>query len=269
MSTQAGLSFEQAPPFSLPFQFFLSAPLFLLAAALLVVMDPASLASRGTPQALALTHALTLGFLAMALRGALLLMRPVVAGSPLPRPRAVAWLVQGPLALGTLALMTGFLSTESIAFGIAIVLLVIGFAVFLAAAAVSLVRATSNVTVWGMRLAVLSLGLTFILGLTLALMRAGVWIPPARAAALAAHLAFGLLGWVLLLVVGVAFQVVPMFQITPPYPPLLGRWLTPGMFVLLLIHAAAPALPPYVGALVGAGNCLTSRSISGAWAWPA
>jgi len=253
MSTQAGLSFEQAPPFSLPLQFFLSAPLFLLAAALLVVLDPASLASRWTPQALALTHALTLGFLAMAMLGALMQMLPVVAGSPLPRLRAVAWLTQRPLALGTLALMTGFLSTESIAFGIAIVLLAIGFAVFLAAAAVSLVRATSNVTVWGMRLAVLSLGLTFILGLTLALMRAGVWIPPARAAALAAHLAFGLLGWVLLLVVGVAFQVVPMFQITPPYPPLLGRWLSPGLFVLLLIHAVAPGLPPRAGVLVEAG----------------
>lgn len=253
MSTQAGLSFEQAPPFSLPLQFFLTAPLFLLAAALLIVMDPASLASRWTPQALALTHALTLGFLAMVMLGALMQMLPVVAGSPLPTPRLVAWLTQVPLALGTLSLMAGFLAAEPIAFGIAIVLLGIGFAVSLAAAAVSLVRATSNVTVWGMRLAVLSLGLAFILGLVLALMRAGIWIPPASAAALAAHLAFGLLGWVLLLVVGVAFQVVPMFQITPPYPSLLGRWLTAGLFVLLLIHAAAPALPPRVGALVEAG----------------
>lgn len=253
MSTQAGLSFEQAPPFSLPLQFFLTAPLFLLVAALLIVMDPASLASRWTPQALALTHALTLGFLAMAMLGALMQMLPVVAGSPLPMPRAVAWFTQAPLVLGTLSLMMGFLSAGPLAFGIAIVLLGIGFAVFLAAATVSLVRATGNVTVWGMRLAVLSLGLTFTLGLALALMRAGVWIAPARAATLAAHLAFGLLGWVLLLVVGVAFQVVPMFQITPPYPPLLGRWLTPGLFVLLLMHAAAPGLPPRVGVLVEAG----------------
>src|SRR3569833_1876900 len=131
MSTQAGLSFEEAPPFSLPLQFFLSAPVFLLAAALLVVMDPAAVASRWTPQALALTHALTLGFLAMAMMGALMQMLPVVAGSPLPSPRAVAWLTQGPLALGTLSLMAGFLSTESIAFGIAIVLLVNSIAVFL------------------------------------------------------------------------------------------------------------------------------------------
>src|SRR3569832_2185405 len=175
MSTQAGLSFEQAPPISLPLQFFLSAPLFLLAAALLVVMDPASLTSRWPPQALALTHALTLGFLAMAMLGALLQMLPVVAGSPLPRPRAVAGRVQGPLALGTLALMTGFLSTESIAFGIAIVLLVIGFANFLAAAAVSLVRATSNVTVWGMRQTKQRQHHTNKLGLALALIRAGAW----------------------------------------------------------------------------------------------
>ncbi|MHB1076620.1 hypothetical protein [Thiobacillus sp.] len=253
MSTQAGLSFEQAPPFSLPLRFFLTAPLFLLAAALLIVLGPASLASRWTPQALALTHALTLGFLAMVMLGALMQMLPVVAGSPLPMPRLVAWLTQVPLALGTAALMIGFLAAEPIAFGIAIVLLGIGFAVFLAAAVISLVRATGNVTVWGMRLAVLSLGLTFMLGLVLALMRAGIVIPPASAAMLAAHLALGLLGWVLLLVIGVAFQVVPMFQITPPYPSWLSRWMTPVLFVLLLIHAATPGLPPRVVTLVEAG----------------
>src|SRR3569833_968532 len=104
MSTQAGLSFEQAPPFSLPLQFFLSAPLFLLAAALLVVMDPALLASRWTPQALALTHALTLGFLALAMLGALMQMLPVVAGSPLPRPRTKTKQKQKPQTQGTLAL---------------------------------------------------------------------------------------------------------------------------------------------------------------------
>jgi hypothetical protein len=69
MSQQAGLSFEQAPPFSLPLRFFLTAPLFLLAAAGLIVLAPEALASRWTPQALALTHALTLGFLAMVMLG--------------------------------------------------------------------------------------------------------------------------------------------------------------------------------------------------------
>jgi hypothetical protein len=41
-------------------------------------------------------------------------------------------------------------------------------------------------------------------------------------------------------VVGGAYQVVPMFQITPPYPPRLSRWLAGALFALLLLHAAAP-----------------------------
>lgn len=239
MSQQAGLSFEQAPPFSLPLRFFLTAPLFLLAAAGLIVLAPEALASRWTPQALALTHALTLGFLAMVMLGALLQMLPVVAGSPLPAPRWVAWFSHVPLALGSVALMTGFLTAAPAAFGIGITLLGVGFAVFLAAASISLARAAVNITVIGMRFAVMCLGVTLLLGLALALLRAGWWILPAVEAATAAHAAFGLLGWVLLLVIGVAYQVVPMFQITPPYPPRLSRWLAGALFALLLLHAAA------------------------------
>jgi hypothetical protein len=240
MSQQAGLSFEQAPPFSLPLRFFLTAPLFLLAAAGLLVLSPEPLALRWTPQALALTHALTLGFLAMVMLGALMQMLPVVAGSPLPAPRLVAWLSHVSLALGTVALMVGFLTAEPAAYGIGIVLLGGGFAVFLAAAAISLVRAVAGVTVNGIRLAVMSLAVTVLLGLALALLRAGWWAPPAVEPAIAAHVSFGLLGWVLLLVIGVAWQVVPMFQLTPPYPPRLSRWLGGVVFALLLLHAAAP-----------------------------
>jgi hypothetical protein len=240
---QAGLSFEQAPPFSVPLRFFLTAPLFLLAAAALLLFAPEAMFSRWMPQTLALTHALTLGFLAMAMMGALMQMLPVVAGSVLPASRSVAWLSHVPLALGTVALMTGFLTAWSSAFGIGIILLGGGFVVFLAAAAISLARAVGSATVTGMRLAVAGLGLTVLLGLALALVRSGGWIPPAVEAAIAGHVAFGLLGWVLLLVIGVAYQVVPMFQITPPYPPRLTRWLAGGLFALLILHAAAPLLP--------------------------
>ncbi|MDA8254778.1 MAG: hypothetical protein M0Z99_03915 [Betaproteobacteria bacterium] len=253
MSLQAGLSFEQAPPFSLPLRFFLAAPLFLLAAAGLIVASPDALASRWTPQALALTHALTLGFLAMVMLGALMQMLPVVAGSPLPAPRLVAWLSHIPLALGTVALMTGFLTAEPIAFGVSIALFGSSFAVFIAAAAISLARAAAGVTVSGMRLALGCLGITVLLGLALAMLRANGWGLPALEAAIASHVAFGLLGWVLLLVIGVAYQVVPMFQITPPYPPRLSRWLAGALFALLLLHAAAPLLPAAAAFLVDAG----------------
>jgi hypothetical protein len=240
MSQQAGLSFEQAPPFSLPLRFFLTAPLFLLAAAVLIVLAPDALASRWTPQALALTHAITLGFLAMVMLGALMQMLPVVAGSPLPASRIVAWLSHVSLMLGTVILMTGFLASEPAAFAVGILLLGGGFTIFLAAAAISLTRAVAGVTVTGIRLAAISLAVTLLLGLALALLRAGLWVPPAIEAAIVAHVAFGLLGWVLLLVIGIAYQVVPMFQITPPYPPRLSRWLAGGLFALLLLHATAP-----------------------------
>ncbi|MHB1144598.1 MAG: hypothetical protein ACYCZS_06840 [Thiobacillus sp.] len=249
----AGLSFEQAPPFSLPLRFFLTAPLFLFAAAILIVLSPDALASRWTPQALALTHALTLGFLAMAMLGALLQMLPVVAGSPLPAPRWVAGISHVSLVPGTVALMAGFLTAEPAAFGIGIVLLGGGFIVFLMAAAISLARAVAGVTVNGIRLAVMSLALTILLGLMLALLRAGWWSPPAVESAIAAHVSFGLIGWVLLLVIGVAYQVVPMFQLTPPYPPRPSRWLAGVLFALLLLHAAAALLPQAATDPVDAG----------------
>ncbi len=253
MSLQTGLSFEQAPPFSLPLRFFLTAPLFLLAAAVLIMLAPESLASRWTPQALALTHALTLGFLAMTMLGALSQMLPVVAGSKLPAPRWVAGFSHLSLVLGTIALMAGFLTAAPAAYGIGVTLLGSGLTLFLVAASISLARAVTGVTVAGIRLAVLSLGCTLLLGLALALLRAAWWVPPAVEAAIAAHAAFGLLGWVLLLVIGVAYQVVPMFQITPPYPPWLSRWLAGALFVLLLLHAAAPWLPALAARTVDGG----------------
>lgn len=253
MSQPAGLSFEQAPPFSLPLRFFLTAPLFLLAAAILIALSPDALASRWTPQALALTHALTLGFLAMVMLGALMQMLPVVAGAPLPAPRWVAGISHVSLLLGTVVLMVGFLTAEPYAFGIGVVLLGGGFAVFLVAAAISLTRAVAGVTVNGIRFAVLSLAITLLLGLALALLRTGWWSPPAVESAIAAHVSFGLIGWVLLLVIGVAYQVVPMFQLTPPYPPRLSRWLADALFVLLLLHAAAALLPQAAMDLADAG----------------
>jgi hypothetical protein len=216
-----------------------------LLAAGLIIAAPDALAARSTPRAFALTHALTLGFLAMTMLGALTQMLPVVAGAKLPKPRLVAWLTHLPIVAGTLALMAAFLTAAPVAFAIAVALLGFGLTVFLLAASVSLARAVSTATVHGMRLAAAGLAITVVLGVALALLRAGWWTLPDVDAIVAAHVAFGLLGWVLLLVVGVAYQVVPMFQMTPPYPPALRRWLAAVLFALLLVHAGAPdTFPP-------------------------
>ena len=68
---QPSLSFEQAPPISVPFRFFLTAPLFGMAAGLLLLWQgPAALASRWTSVALALTHLIAVGFMLQAMCGA-------------------------------------------------------------------------------------------------------------------------------------------------------------------------------------------------------
>jgi hypothetical protein len=242
MSKQAGLSFEQAPPFSVPLRFFVTAPVFLFAGALIILLGPEALSSRWTPQALALTHALTLGFLAMVMIGALMQILPVVAGATLPGPKLVAGFTHTPLLVGTVALLAGFLGAGRAAFIAGGILLGAGFAAFVTASTWRLMHTATSATVTGIRLALGCLGLTVALGLGLVFMLAGELAMPASQTAVVAHPALGLIGWVFLLVVSVAYQVVPMFQITPPYPQSLARGLTITIFILLMLHSIAPLI---------------------------
>lgn len=237
----AGLSLQQAPPLSVPLRFFLSAPLFgLIAAGLLLWLGPDVLASRWSMGALALSHLLVLGVLSMVMCGALMQMLPVLAGVQVARPRLVGGLCHGLLVLGTLSLAAGFLGAGPGSFRIAVVLLGLGLGGFLAVMGFGLALAPQvQDSVRGMRWALLGLGLTVGVGLSLGLGHSGLGLPLLRWPLTDLHLAWGLLGWIATLVAVVAWQVVPMFQMTPPYPPLLRRWLAAGMFALLGWHSLA------------------------------
>jgi hypothetical protein len=230
----AGLRLDQAPPIAVPFRFFLTAPAFLLAAAMVLIWaGPDALAWRGSPAALAATHFITLGFMTMVMVGAMLQMLPVLAGAPVPHARSAAAVVHAGLALGTAALGLAFLVGQPVLFKTAAWLLGAAFAVFVAAAAVALGRAAvRNATVRGAAVAVAALVVTVALGLVLAASY-GWGIPLANLAVRALHPAWGLLGWTGLLVAAVAFQVVPMFQLTPQYPARMTRWFTAGAFTAL------------------------------------
>ncbi len=61
---QPTLSFEQAPPISVPYRFFLTAPLFGAVAGLVLAwFGPAALESRWSPGALAMTHLIVVDFM--------------------------------------------------------------------------------------------------------------------------------------------------------------------------------------------------------------
>ncbi|MCC6609671.1 MAG: hypothetical protein IT515_08385 [Burkholderiales bacterium] len=237
---QPGLKFEQAPPISVPFRFFLSAPVFGLACAGLILWQgPELFASRWTPSALAATHLLTLGFLASAMIGAMMQILPVLVGAAMPAPRVVAAVTHVLLVLGTLALTGGFLLLQPVSLQAAVVLLSTAFAVFAAAVGASLARVrTWNTTVGVMALATIALAAAVALGATLAASLGwGLALPSASIHDL--HPVWGLLGWIGVLVIGVAYQVVPMFQMTPAYPSALTRWLTWTIFAVLVLWSGA------------------------------
>lgn len=235
----ASLSAEQAPPISLPLRFFTLAPVFLVLAALLLAMAGGNpFAELRSPAQIAATHHVTLGFMAMIMLGAIQQLLPVVIGSPMPAPRLVAWLTYLPLIAGALALSAGFMLGSTELLNLSWPLLGLAFLVFIAASLTSLARATAkNATKNALLLSILSLAGAVTFGMLLASGYAnGLPLPYAKLAA--AHISLALGGWVLLLAIGVSYQVVPMFQLTPNYPKWMTVGLAPAIFATLLLNLA-------------------------------
>ena len=123
----AGLSTEKAPAFSVPIRFFLTGPLFGVAAAVVLLWNgPNTLEERWSPTALALTHFMTLGYLALTMVGAMTQMLAVLGGSPVPRSRGIGRLTHVLLVAGTLLLTGGFLSGGGGMFRPAVIILLVG-----------------------------------------------------------------------------------------------------------------------------------------------
>lgn len=239
MQPITGLSYEQGPPLGIPLGFFKSAAYFLLLTALVGLLSslgPDALASRWSPGALAMTHLLTLGFLGLVMLGALLQMLPVLLGVTVTLAPTWIHAARHGLSAGTLLLTLGlyFVHAPLIASGAA--LLGLSFLALLIPFSRALFssRALTLLT-WPYQKAWLSLLITFSLGITLAGNLAGLWAlsDPIRLTHL--HLTWGLAGWMLLLIIGSAYQVIPMLQLTPPYPAKVSQYLTWILFIGLCI----------------------------------
>ena len=232
----AGLRLEQAPPIHVPFRFFLTAPFFLLAAAWVLGTHEAALASRWSPAALALTHLVAVGFLAQILCGALLQLLPVLAGAPVPGVTWVGTLVHLALTLGAGLLAWGFIDGRPWLLALGGGGATAGLLLFAGVVGLAARRGQGAAeTLTALRLALVSLGLTLASGMTLVGVLNGWWVWPGFLTLVDWHLSWGLLGWTGLLIVGVAFQLVPLFHVTPPYPAGLRRWLVPGLFAALAV----------------------------------
>jgi hypothetical protein len=232
-----GLSLDQAPPLSIPASFFLTIPVgVLLAGYILITTGTAALISPWMPQALALTHAGTLGVLAMGMVGALYQMTPVVAGTPVPLTR-IAHIVHALLLAGLAGFVWRLLGGPTTAMSVAIVCFSIALLAFLLPLGWALLRsATKNDTVRGMRLAVISLTIITITGILMARGYAGGLFSENRMLWVQFHLTVALLGWVGGLIMAVSWQVIPMFYLASNGRKTTMRWF----FWLLLTGLVLP-----------------------------
>ena len=235
------LNTEQAPPISVPLRFFAVAPLFLLLAALILLSGTDNpFSDPHTPALLAATHSITLGFMAIIMVGAMQQILPVVIGCPMPASGLTAWISFLSLTSVALLLPAGFVLGQPSLLNLAWPLLLLAFLIFVGASLTSLLRAPArNPTRTALLLSILSLAGAVVLGVLLAHGYAsGTALPDTRKLA-AAHILLMLGGWVMLLIVGVSYQVVPMFQLTPNYSKWLTATLAPAIFASLLLNVLA------------------------------
>ena len=218
-----GLSLDQAPPISVVIRFFITVPLFGLALSVLIALFPSEVLTPLHPYSLAAIHLGVLGVVTMSMIGALFQMQSVLGGRPIPSPLGNSLIIHLFLLLGTITLAGAFALTQPILFTLASVLL--GIAILYTANLLLplLFGGVTHDTLRGMRLSVLSLAATALLGIVMASSYANGSFGPHHEALRTAHYSLGLIGWIAALIIAVAFQVVEMFYVTTPYSPWCKR----------------------------------------------
>lgn len=222
------LSYDSAPAFATPLRFFVTAPLFGVAAGAMLVLFPELLDSRWTPGALALTHLIAVGFMLSVMLGALFQILPVVAGASIPGSALVSAGVHAALTTGAGSLAYGLGGGGGVWLMAASLLLGGALVVFLIAAMIGLRSVPiAQATPRDLRIALLGFAVTVTLGILLALVLAqNLGLP--LLTVLKLHVGWALIGGCGILLAATSWVVVPMFQITPNYPARLTRFWAMG-----------------------------------------
>lgn len=221
-----GLSLENAPPLWVPLAFFATAPLALIVAgSLLASYGEYAIGTGYSSITLAIAHLGTLGFLTLVMMGALYQLTAVVAGSPVGRIR-LGHAVYALFVIGVVGLIGGLAGGSPRLVFWAIALITPAVLLFVIPIGRALHRAPArNETVIGMMAALLAFFLTALLGLWMAHGHGGMRFPGPRGLFIQVHLSVGLLGWVGGLIVAVSWQVLPLFNLSPPVAPAARRWI--------------------------------------------
>ena len=210
------------PPFDIVAPFFVVAPLGLVAAGVLLMGtgDDALLAVNA-PRLVAVTHALVLGWLTLSIMGALYQLGPAVLEGRIRWPRLMRvqfWTHVVSVAVFVPAFLAWDIRWVSAA-GVGII---VSFILFLISAfpAVAAFRRGSLARAY-VSVALLFLAGAGSVGITYAGTLEHAWFP-VTLGRLSGHAHLGLLGWLGLVLMGVSYQVVPMFNLVKTRQPRFG-----------------------------------------------
>jgi len=256
-----GMGSANAPPARLPGEHFAAALLFFLigTTALFALAPDLALGYFLAPRVAATTHLFTLGWITTSIMGALYQFLPVALDQPIRSIRlahvSFVLFVPGLLAFaGGLALGRSVLLLSGAAcFGT-------GLLLFIGNLTATLKRARRrDVTWWALAFATFYLAVTLILGLALTGNLRWGYMGGGRIASIGVHLHVALAGWVLLVIVGVAHRLLPMFLlshgVTDRFAKFAVGFIAAGAGVLAFLHHMPPLISRWLPTLLIALGC--------------
>lgn len=241
----SGLDFDNIPSFKVPLRFFLFAPLFaLLSAAIIFFAGEALWLSRWSPSTLALTHSIVLGFISMVMCGAVLQLLPVLAGVSFPYSERFGGITAIALALSSAVLVAGFYFSNYVFLKWALFGFMLTFTGFIGIILYLVKhRIQGSFSINTMRLSFVAVLVVVVIA---TLMLADyLWGGQFNVMKQLTdnHANWGLVGWVSLMIIGVSFQVLPMFHVAPAFPVWSSRFLPAILFSLLTLQLLGSVLP--------------------------
>ena len=238
----SGLSVDQAPPIAAPLRFFLTAPLFgVIAGVLILLSDSSILMSRYSVDSIIVTHAITIGVFAFIMFGALTQMLPVLAGAKIERVKSVTLFAYLMLTFGLLAMIVGLKLELSSFTTFAYISLGLGFLSMI----LSILYAMRNVqnftaTIKGMAASLLFAFFITFMGMFLLYEYATQSISQYHFLVANIHSVWAIFGFSGLLIIGVAFQVLPMFYVAPKFKQFCKKrvvvLISIGLFIWLILN---------------------------------
>jgi len=220
-----GLSLDQSPPFFSSGRFFLTAPLFIILAGLVLVFKDISLV-RSNPEVVTLVHLFTLGVFTMVMFGAIQQMLPVLAGAQLPKANLISKISHVFLLVGTLLFALGFLGgmTPLVMYSAA-TLLLLSFMLVLGGSAYAILTVEkTSPTVRAMSLAIIAGLITSVLGFWMMQNYVGEY-NASHSSIMFVHMVVGIFGFAGILIIGVAFKIIPMFYVAPGFKNFCKGWV--------------------------------------------